>query len=334
MLRHEARHYQGLSTAEAERLRGEILAAFEDRIIPAAALAIIQEELRTSSSPVVLAGAARALRGSQALDGEMRELLRAAGERIGPRDEYVRFSGEEREGCRLSPALTARQEIGATIGPSASASVRSCCADPGAAAREAGALPEAVSLCSGALAQVRMEDQSGASSSLVDLLRGRTSLLAAFYTRCMNPAKCSLTITRLAAFARFAHSKPRGPELNIFALSYDGAYDRPDRLFAYGRDRDFPFSEQARMIRCRSGWDALRRQLELRVGYGQATVNDHARELFLVLPGLEVVALDVEWLADREGLMTRISEALSAVRLAETASSPLRGIRNDSASED
>jgi protein SCO1/2 len=162
-------------------------------------------------------------------------------------------------------------------------------------------------LCAHALGKVVIEDQNGGRKALVPLLRERASLLAFFYTRCMNPAKCSLSITRLAAFARFCQSGPGG-DLNVLAFTYDNAHDRPDRLLAYGRDRGFPFGARARMLRCRSGWSALKAQLALRVGYGEATVNDHARELFLVLPDLRAIALDAERLGDCRALMTWISE--------------------------
>ena len=52
------------------------------------------------------------------------------------------------------------------------------------------------------LRHVRIEDQSGAKATMAELLAGRDTILAFFYTRCMNPARCSLTITRLAGLAR------------------------------------------------------------------------------------------------------------------------------------
>ena len=40
--------------------------------------------------------------------------------------------------------------------------------------------------------------------TLADLLTAQSTVLAFFYTRCMNPNRCSLTITLLAALARSA----------------------------------------------------------------------------------------------------------------------------------
>ena len=313
MLRHDSGLYSGRSTLDAALVRGELLASFQGRALTPPVLEAIREELRTSFSPVILSGAARALRGSKAIDEEMIRLLEAASARIAARDEYVRFGADGSEGSPVQgpepAALTARQEIAATIAAWAAEAPVQCCSGmlPARSLQTISAQPE--QLCAHALGKVAMEDQDGGRQALVPLLRERASLLAFFYTRCMNPAKCSLTITRLAAFARFCDAGPRSG-LNVLALTYDNAHDRPDRLFAYGRDRAFPFGEGARMLRCRLGWSALKAQLALRVGYGEATINDHARELFLVFPDLRAMALDVEALGDCPALMAWISERM------------------------
>ena len=281
MLGQGADHFHGLSTGDAERVRGHILAAFGEDRASECALPAIREELRTSLSPIVLAGAARAARSLRAIDEEVRGLLLAASERIALRDEYVRFDG--------AAASTAREEIAAAL----AARPRSCCAG-GARAAD----PVRFSLSPAAVERTVVEDQSGERFALAELLRRRTSLIAFFYTRCMNPAKCSLTVTRLAGLARELHAL----DLNLLGFSYDGAYDTPPRLTAYGRDRGFPFGERARLIRCRSGWKGVRAGFGLKVGYGQASVNDHARELFLVSPDLDAIGLDPEALADRAAI--------------------------------
>lgn len=282
MLSQSADHFDGLSTADAERVRGHILAAFGEDRASECALPAIREELRTSLSPIVLAGAARAARALEAIDEELRGLLLAASERIALRDEYVRFDGAE--------GRTAREEIAAAL---TARPPRACCGGPAKSAD-----PVQFSLPPAAVERAAVEDQSGERIGLAALLRRRTSLIAFFYTRCMNPAKCSLTVTRLAGLARDL----RGRDLNLLGFSYDGAYDTPVRLLAYGRDRGFPFGEGARLIRCRAGWKGIRAAFGLRVGYGQATVNDHAREIFLVRPDLDAIGLDPESLAERAAI--------------------------------
>ncbi len=307
MLRQDGSHFAGLSTGEAERVRGHLFAAFAGRRVPGPALIAIKEELRTSFSPAVLAGAARALAALDEADPDMEALLAAALERIRVHDEYVRFRGSD------EAPKTARGEIEAALAH-LSGGPRGCCGTIAAAPGESVAVAP-FPLCPSAMGRVTVEDQFEAEHRFDALLRGQTSLLAFFYTRCMNPAKCSLTVTRLAGFARRAEEISPEARPNVLVLSYDSGYDDPGRLLAYGRDRGFPFGGRARLMRCRTGWNTLRRAFGLRVGYGLATVNAHARELFLVSADLSAIPLDPEAAADSEALMARIAAQQSGASI-------------------
>lgn len=132
------------------------------------------------ASPVVLAGAARAVRGvGQERGGKRRHdwapLLCDAADRVATSDVYVRWLA----GVVASTWMcTAHDEILAILeelpGP------------------EGGGLPQRTALPARVLdpdrvRRVRVQDQSGTVLSLADLLSDRTTLLAFFYTRCMNP---------------------------------------------------------------------------------------------------------------------------------------------------
>ncbi|MFH8252314.1 SCO family protein [Microbacterium sp. B2969] len=276
-LRQDAAHAQGLSAADAERVRAHLLASFEARGMPADVAPVVAEELRTSQSPVVLAGAARAVRGDRG--GDWAELLQGAADRIATSDVFVRWQPGV-----VAPSWmrTARGELLATI-------------DELHAAREApsiGIPTPSFEVDAAALRAIAVEDQDGRASTLADLIEGET-VLAFFYTRCMNPARCSLTITRLAALA--------GGDRAVVAMSYDPAFDSPARLRRYGADRGFAFGERARLVRTVDAWPAVRELFGLRVGYGPSTVNEHARELFLVRragEGVVVQGLDPDAIAD------------------------------------
>jgi cytochrome oxidase Cu insertion factor (SCO1/SenC/PrrC family) len=282
-LRQDAPHAAGLSTTDAERVRAHLLASFETRGIPDDARSAVAEELRTSVSPAVLAGAARAVRtlGPNA-DGEWADLLRDAADRISTADVFVRWHPDA-----ISPGWmrTARGELLATLeelGPSATGT-----------GTAAGELP-VLTLDPDSLGRVLLEDQDGATTTLADALVGHETVLAFFYTRCMNPAKCSLTITRLADAARTTEDGGRAH----LAMTYDPAYDSPARLRRYGAERGFPFGNRARFVRATGAQGDVRALFALRVGYGPTTVNEHARELFLVGPDLVARALDPDWFAD------------------------------------
>lgn len=81
-LRQDAIQFQGLSTREVERERAEIFASLASREIPSDVLPVIIEELRTSLSPIILAGVARAVMGSGSAETEVVGLLKAAVARI------------------------------------------------------------------------------------------------------------------------------------------------------------------------------------------------------------------------------------------------------------
>lgn len=303
MLRQNAPHAKGLSAADAEKVRGHILASFEHRSVPAEAIHAVKEELRTSLSPIILAGAARALRGLANIDPECRALLTAASARIELRDEVVRLDAVEN--TRTLAPRTARSEIASILALCTEAVVHCCGGVATPSFRVESAQP--IALCPNTLSQVVVEDQSEGRMPLLQFLRDRVNLIAFFYTRCMNPAKCSLTISRLADVARLAVAHSYGPNLNVLGISYDPDFDSPSRLYVFGRDRGFPFGDDARLTRCIAGWASTRRMFDLQVGYNDATVNAHARELFLVSPNLQAIRIDCERLSEPTLLLEELS---------------------------
>lgn len=289
MLRQDASHFRGLSTGDVHQLRGHILAALEHRTHSSDAQATIREDIETSLSPVVLAGAARALRNVAPPHDDLRRLLAKGAERISARDEFVAFGPEE-------DLRTACEEIAATL--DRWAEPRACCGARASAASDVEPrMDDPRTPCGAMLDRVVIEDQAAIHRALVALLRERPSIIAFFYTRCMNPQKCSLTVMRLGDAARHLAERPELGDWNMIGVSYDPEYDTPPRLHNYGRDRGFPFGAKVCLARCTTGWPAMKRAFGLRVGYGAATVNEHARECFLVTPGLVAMPLDSMMLA-------------------------------------
>ena len=280
-LREGAPHNAGLSTADAERVRAHLLASFETRGIPEDARDIVAEELRTSASPIVLAGAARAVRGLGVGAGdEWAPLLRDAAERVATADVFVRWQPGV-----VAPTWmrTVRGELLAVLEEVGEGS--------GTRTESAGTAPALV-LDRATLRQVRLEDQAGVESTMADLLAGRPTVLAFFYTRCMNPARCSLTITRLAGLARSGDESR-----NVVAMTYDPGYDSPSGCAATAPTAGSRSASTP-------GWCGRRKDgptcgtcSGLRVGYGPVTVNEHARELYMVGDDFVARALDPDALS-------------------------------------
>jgi len=325
MLAEESPLFAGRGTNEAERLRGYILASFETAGLPPEAVPFVLEELETGRIPYTVAAAARALRGASEVPAEAPALLVGAIARLRGADDIVSFeqfeptpAGENAvtalaelartlallgpsakaaladlqalirgEGETLSPAI--RAELAKAVESLARAEVSAptcCCGEDGA---EAGALRIAGRFASAArkdLADLALENQDGLRLSFSEAFAGRPSALAFFYTRCMNPEKCSLTVTRLARLARRLVAEKI--DANVTGITYDPGFDRPARLKTYGADRGMIFSPRCCLLRTIGPFDPLTEAFDLGVGFGPVTVNRHRLDLVVLDASLAV----------------------------------------------
>jgi protein SCO1/2 len=312
LLAESAPIYEGRGMATTARLRGWVLAAFEDVGLPDAAVPVVLEELESGIEPHLVAAAAKAARGG-ARDPDLGPCLLNAFENLRTSDDTVTFESLRPSWPPANPT-TALLEILATVrwlgavGPVTvavwrarevefcgrlSPTVAASLAETVRSLEDAGAAPgcchEPVSpapgdgrAATGEWASVEVEDQMGARHALDDLLHARPTVVAFFYTRCPNPNKCSLTVLQLAEVQRHLVTRSLHEEVGILALTYDPGYDTADRLHRYGLDRGIAFSPTARLARAVTGHDDLRTTFGLQVGYRDTVVNRHAIELFLV----------------------------------------------------
>lgn len=311
-LLHEAHPvYDGRGESAALRTRGWVMAAYETVGLPPEAVPAVLETLRTSLDPFSVAAAARAARGAVAPGPDLAAALVAALVGMRGRDDSVSFSG-------LQPrwpdpqSTTALTEVLLTLralGPAAHAvhddllAVREQHArtwSPGVRTALDAAIESTrraplsltevvpspyrspVPAGSRELGDVVLEDQAGARTTFAAHFHGRRHVVAFFYTRCGNPAKCSATVTRLGELARRLPGELPGEEVGVDGISYDPGYDTPERLTAYGAARGVPFSESVRLLRAPVGHAILRRHFDLTVGYAGTLVNQHGVELYLV----------------------------------------------------
>lgn len=331
--------YQGRSTAAAGRIRGWVMAAFQSTGLPPDAQPAVLEVLRTSLDAYAVAAAAKAARGAVAPEPALVEGLVAALYRLRGRDDSISFASLH-PGWPAPDATTALLEVLRTLrdlGAAAHAAhasllelrrehadtwsvdVQEALDDAIASvaraplALHATSLPvaAAVPTGSGRIDSIQLEDQQDAQVTFGEHFRGRHHVVAFFYTRCENPAKCSATITRLGALqARLAHSS-LASAVGIAAITYDPAYDTPARLAAYGTARGLRFTENVRLFRASADQAILRAHFDLKVGYSGATVNSHAVELYLIGPDARTIRTwsRVEWTV--EEVLDAIREELS-----------------------
>ena len=303
--------YDGRGESAALRTRGWVMAAYESVGLPAGAVPAVLETLRTALDPFAVAAAARAARGAAAPNPDLSTALVTALVGMRGRDDSVSFAGL-RQRWPDPAATTALTEVLRTLRALGSAAhcvhtdllearrLHAPTWSPGVRA-ELDAAIEATARApmsltelapapytspapagAGDIGSVRLEDQASATTTFAELFGGRRHVVAFFYTRCGNPAKCSATVTRLAELATQLPTVLPRADVGVVGISYDPGYDTPERLAAYGTARGMPFSDAVRLLRAPVGHAALREHFDLLVGYSGGLVNQHGVELYLV----------------------------------------------------
>jgi cytochrome oxidase Cu insertion factor (SCO1/SenC/PrrC family) len=306
--------YAGRSGAETTRFRGYLLAAFADTGLPDAALPYVVESLEAGHGPDEVAGAAIGLRGLGTAPVDVATPLLRAIENLAGADVTVSLEAYRPTWPYARPT-TALTEVVRTIGllgeraqpavarladlagqrdrfPAAlrdemqrvvaAAAADSGCCGSGTCACCAPPVQPAAPLPDDVPTATVLEDQDGRTTAFDEFFTGRPAVVAFFYTRCDNPRKCSLTVTKLAALQRSIEEGGQDGAVRIAAITYDPAFDLPHRLRLYGADRGIRFGEHVRFFRAPSRFDDVRRHFDLGVNYGAATVNRHRTELFVL----------------------------------------------------
>lgn len=314
--------YSGRGGNQAAKLRGYILASFEKTGLPVSALRFVLEELENSQNAYLTAAAARALRGSEHCDGQVIPYLQKAVANISHMDDAIDLDTYTPE-YPLKNYTTALTEILLSLkwlGSHAESALPFLLDMSGSKlARVDEKLRELINStitaikndgqkaggCCGmsdlprpyqlgdtlgqtekhSLAgKIEFEDQDGNRFLYEDFFREKPAVVVFFYTRCDNPNKCSLTITKIAQVQQRLKNLGIHNEINIASITYDSGYDRPERLKGYGADRNFIFSERHRSLRLINNdeFKYLAGYLGLGVNYAGSIVNHHRIELFLL----------------------------------------------------
>jgi protein SCO1/2 len=146
------------------------------------------------------------------------------------------------------------------------------------------------------LAKISLKDQEGDYYTYNSFFEDKPSLVLFFYTRCDNPIRCSLNITRMALLQQELKKQGLYGKINLAVVSYDPAYDLPMRIKPYCTNRGLMFDEYTKGFMVDKGMDILLSHLEPGVNYNGALLNHHTSELFLLndkgksftrIPGIE-----------------------------------------------
>ena len=312
--------YAQRGAATTVRMRGWVLHALAQAQLSDTALVFVLEELETGLDPYLVAAAARALRSyPQPHPGFAPRIVRAM-INVQPHDEPVSF---ERYGeyATSSTATTPLRELLATLAwlgahargvlgelealtpelpaklkPDVERAVQAirgaeaaerdgetCCALPGSlghAIAWASIWRRAVT----PIEKIEFEDQDGALFSFDEFFCGKPAIVLFFYTRCDNPLKCSLTITKLARIQELLRQRRLANAIRTAAITYDPAFDDAERMRGYARNRGVHLDAANRMLRSTGGFDELRQHFDLNVNFVGSLVNRHSIEVYLLDP--------------------------------------------------
>jgi protein SCO1 len=131
------------------------------------------------------------------------------------------------------------------------------------------------------IVDIRYTNQDGASGVLGGLMN-KPTVVAFFYTRCQNAAKCSMTMSRLAALQRTLRAQGLDSKARVLGITYEPQFDTPDRIHRFGSDRGFVFGPDAQALRTDTeGLKRLVDVIEAPVNYNAGWVNTHGVELTL-----------------------------------------------------
>jgi protein SCO1/2 len=158
---------------------------------------------------------------------------------------------------------------------------------------------------------VVFEDHNGVVLTFETFFKGHPSIVVFFYTRCDNPLKCSLTVTKLANIQKLLAARGLANQIHTAAITYDPAFDLPDRLRGYGQNRGVLLDARHRMLRTVDGLDALRAHFKLGVNFIESLVNRHRIEAYVLDAGARIAASfeRIHW--DEQRVVDRAIEVLN-----------------------
>jgi protein SCO1/2 len=310
--------YTQRGTSTVVRMRGWVMLTLARTKLPDAALPFLLEDLDTGVDPYLVAAAACALRSYPTPNAAFAPFVARAITNIRYRDD--RLSLETYGGFAIgTKGTTPVRELLATLtwlGPEARTVIpelESLRTGPTALGKKYQSileevlnkiethgeetvdccqLPDSVSnlfswmrstrSASSSIDSTVLEDQNGHTITFGEYFHGRPSIVVFFYTRCDNPLKCSLTITKLARIQKLLESEGLADQINTAGLTYDPGFDLPERLLNYGKHRGIQFAPQHRLLRAADGLDSLRKHFQLGVNFIESLVNRHRIELFIL----------------------------------------------------
>ncbi len=314
LLREDHSVYDQRGNSTLIRMRGWVLLALERTGLTDDALIFLLEELDTGVDAYLVGAAARALRTYPRPTAAFTPFLMRAMFNIRRRDEPLSFENYGAYGFSSSSTSPIHEILKtlAWLGPNARAALPQLEAlhrERGFSSKRLTDLEQAIEAIRGADGGVEdcctlprgifswsfnlrarsapiestvFEDHQGQSITFGEFFRGQPSIVAFFYTRCDNPLKCSLTITKLGRVQKLLEAQGLTEKIRTAAITYDPEFDLAERILEYGKSRGLSMSSHNRMLRTVEGFDPLRKYFKLGVNFIESLVNRHRVEAYVL----------------------------------------------------
>jgi len=304
--------YRERGAAAVVRMRGWILLALGQIGVTDGELIYLLEELDNGRDPYLIATAARALRSYPTPRHAFLAVVQQALASIRYDDETVSldtYGGD----ASSTPGTTASSELRATERWLEANAPRqhACCSESlrhdigtSIARESASAMQPYPPL------QAMFEDQDRERVGFAEFFRGKPTVAAFFYTRCNNPQKCSLTVTKLGRLQKLLHARGLASGIRTAAITYDPGFDIPHRLRSYALDRDVTFGVDHRFLRATQLWDEVRAYFDLGVNFVGSIVNRHRVELYVLDTQGRIAILFERLQWNEEEVLTKALELL------------------------
>lgn len=129
---------------------------------------------------------------------------------------------------------------------------------------------------------VIFEGDQGGRLTFDEVFSGHPTIVVFFYTRCDNPLKCTLSITKLGRVQQLLAARGLAGRIHTAAITYDPDFDLTARMRSYGERRGLALGPTNRMLRTMEGAASLRSHFKLGVNFVESVVNRHRIEAYIL----------------------------------------------------
>lgn len=304
---------------QANRIKGYALASFAEAGMPDSAINFILDELQNGRNAYIVAAAARGLRGSKRPKADYANFLIQAVHNLRYHDDsldltefkptwplrhpssgkleifhtlqwlkgYAKAALPElnsflKNSIDFTPEM--QEEIQTTINV-IEADEReldlSCCDVQGEIESRATWWRKSRRNIS-SIGHLEVKNEDGITMALANVIGQKPTVMSFFYTRCMNPNKCTLTINKMGWLQKELVKMGLEDRVSLIAFTYDPGYDTPAKMRTFGENRGMIFGPNAHMLSTRpEDFATLSDFFQLGVNHVSSTVNQHRIELYI-----------------------------------------------------